>query len=919
MSSRALGIGLLVGVTFLAPCVSLPGPCSLLCAPALAQDDMPVEVDTTFERKTSVSRFWIIYVGGDQSYRMTNKVHQRYQRLWPFLSRGTKIHLVTKKGWITTMQRGWKTRGKTDTEGVIKKIRSCQEGDRVEIDGREHLFLRASETHMSAAPKLPGEAGFGDERKFLITSVRNFKVLDKRQTTTEQPLGPDTLDVFKVAVGDTVAVFMGKDEKPLTGAFSKLGPKAAELREWTSEGWGGSRRLLRRQVTKVRHVPLERKDSFELRGGKLELTVEHYRRSVEGPMEIKVSVVHDVPSKIMTGLRLRMNLSEAVGSASTPDAEEITLVPALFAGERHRISHTVIHSRYSDVLVRPEESKLLDFSDPQAMPQVLRQIDLGPELGFLTQLYVGVGSTKEPRVLGLLINRALYPPTRADEVPEEHARAARKGLQAAGQDAVQMILDQIEVTAKKLKLVALVSGELRDDVLPESIPAEEHRQSLIKLLGRLRGAVSEETAQRLFNISVQQPALTKAVERAFAFQPEHAAGVLLSEAVPRDGEGFKEREERANTLLHDLADKVFDLLPPLVAKRGAPVEELRQAIVAHGNDDPGKAVDVALRLAREGVKALRRQAYEEKVKEARELRKKLEWEKSLRLLEEVLKAQPNHKEANALLGSVQVGLANSLAARGYRGDAIEMLERAVKAKEPAARKPLGRLLLEVLREECEGVILRKAPQVGANKIATVTPATRYPGKSAKKPGWIEVDTGSTAAYVQADSARVENGTAVFSPTAPEARVAALAARARELEPNLAAPADKALGTFLAGLAEAEYNLGNYSKAYGLLSERVAELAPDEPRLSLKSRAWLFANLWLILGTLVALGGGGGVLYWLIQREQERKARNEAGDGTLEIDLFGGQDYGTVDLAPDDMVPYQEDLPAGGGGLSVGPG
>ena len=912
MSSRALGIGLLAGITVLAPCLLGLG------APATAQEDLPRAIDTTFERKTSVSRFWIIYVGGDQSYRMTNKTHDRYQRLWPFLSRGTKIHLITKKGWIVKLERGWKTRGKTDTEGVIKQIRACQEGDRVEIDGREHLFLRVSETHMTAAPKLPGEAGFGDERKFLITSVRSFKILDKRQATSQEPLGPDTLDVFKVAVGDTVAVFMGKDKEPLVGAFAKLGDKAAELREWTPQGWGGSRRLLRRQVTKVRHVPLERKASFELSGGSLELSVEHFRRAVEGPMEIKVSVVHDVPSRIMTGLRLRMNLSEAVGSAKTPDAEEISLVPALFAGERHRLAHTVIHRRYSDVLVRPEESKLLEFSDPEAMPQVLRQIDLGPELGFLTQLYVGVGSTKQPQVLGLLVNRALYPPTRADEAPAEHARAARKGIEAAGPEGIQFILDQIDLKANKLRLVALVSGELREDPLPESIPAEEHRENLIKLLGRLRGAVSEETAQRLFNLCVKQPALTKAVERAYAFQPEFAAGVLLAEAVPRDGEAFKEREERANTLLHDLADKVIDLLPPLVAKRGAPVEELRQAIVAYGNDEPGKAVDVALRLAREGVRAQRRQAYENKVKQALELRKKLEWEKALTLLDEVLQAQPDHEKANALLGTVLVGQANSLAARGYRGDAIEMLEQAIKRKQSEARKPLGRLLLELLQEECEGVVLRKAPLAGAPKIATVTPATRYPGKAAGKPGWIQVDTGSTAAYVRADSAQVKNGTVIFKATAPESRVAALAKRTRDLEPNLEAPADKALGTYLAGLAEAEYNLGNYSKAYGLLSERVAALAPEEPRLSLSTRAWFLANLWLILGTLVAVGGGGGVLYWLIQREQERKAKSEAGDDSLEIDLFGGQDYGTVDLAPDDMVPYQDDLPTGGG-VNVGPG
>lgn len=913
MSSRALGIGLMVGVTVLAPC--LLG----LSAPAMAQDDLPVEVDTTFERKTSVSRFWIIYVGGDQSYRMTNKVHGRYQRLWPFMTRGTKIHLVTKKGWVTKLERGWKTRGKTDTEGVIKKIRSCQEGDRVEIDGREHLFLRASETHLTAAPKLPGEAGFGDERKFLITSVREFKILDKRKTTREQDLGPDTLDVFKVAVGDTVAVFLGKEKEPIVGAFSKLGDKAAELREWGPEGWAGSRRLLRRQVTKVRHVPLKRKSSFELRGGDLQVEVEHFRRSVEGPMEIKVSVVHDVPSKIMTGLRLRMNLSEAIGSANTPDAEEISLVPALFAGERHRVTHTVIHSRYSDVLVRPEDAKLLEFSDPEAMPQVLRQIDLGPELGFLTQLYVGVGSTKQPQVIGLLINRALYPPTRAEEVPAEHARAARKGLEAAGQEAVSFILDQVDVSAAKLRLVSLVSGELREDPLPESIPADEHRESLIKLLGRLRGAVSEGTAQRLFDLSVKMPALTKAVERAFAFQPESAAGVLLAEAVPRDGDGFKEREDRANTLLHDLADKVIDLLPPLVAKRGAPVDELRQAIVAYGNDDPGKAVDVALRLAREGVKAQRRQSYENRVKEAKELRKKLEWEKALRLLEEVLKAQPDHKEANALLGPVLVGQANSLSARGYRGDAIDLLESAVKRRQAEAKKPLGRMMLEVLQEECEGVVLRKSPQLGGAKVATVAPATRYPGKSASKKGWIQVDTGSTAAYVREDSARVQNGTVLFNSTAPQSRIEELARRTKELEPNLDAPADKALGTFLAGLAEAEYNKGNYSKAYGLLSERVSELAPNEPRLSLKSRAWLFSNIFMILGTIVVLGGGGGVLYWLIQQEQERRAKNEAGDDSLEIDLFGGQDYGTVDLAPDDMVPYSEDLPAGDGGVNVGPG
>jgi tetratricopeptide (TPR) repeat protein len=854
-------------------------------------------LDTTFEKKEKIAGFWLLFVGGDQSYNMSQKVHDKHRRLWPFISRNTRIHLVLNGRDVVRLERGWKARGKVDTQALVRKIRVCKEGDRVSVDGQECLFLRADKTHVTVSPKRSDETGFKGERKIAISRIKTFRRLQAASDATGADLGPDVIDVFKVEVGDTVDVFVGKQAKPLRGSFLKLGKNSAELMEWNASGWGEVRRLLRRQVTKVRHVKLKRVRRIPCKGGALTISTVRYRRGIEGPLETRVRVSHDVPERVMVGLKLVLNLGDRPGGAQAAVAEDSATVPALFTDESHAFARAAIHQRYCDVLVKPVGYKLLAFNDPLAKPYVLKAMDAGPELDYLARLYTGAGATKDLDVIGFLIGRALYPPVREGEQPAAHARAARKGLEVAMPEALERLLVLVKTKAKDIKTVSLVRGKLVEEELVEAIDPDEHRDKLIELVGRLPDTIDHRVAQLLFDLAFAEGQLSKAVERAFAFQPEAVAGLLLAEAIPRKGKAPKKRAELANHILHDLADKLIDLLPALIEQRGIDATDLVASIEKHGAKEPGKAVDVAMRLARKSIVADRVKALETMIKEAKELRDKLEWDQALARVQTVLSKKPEHKAALALLGPVLVGQANALAVRGDASEAIRLLEEAVRVKQAAANKPLAELLLSILEEDSLAVVLREAPILGSPKVGVVAAQARFVGKSADTPGWAEIQTPQGIRFVRAGSLKVTQGVylAGASPRTSEPVLVTLTARIGGLEPSLKGKADALLGAYYGKMATEKYTAGEYSEARAILANKVAILAPDDPSMSLSFKALILGNLWVILGLVVAVVGGGGTIYWLVSQEQERRRSEEQRDTSLSIDLFGHEGSPEIDL------------------------
>ncbi|MGE0713171.1 MAG: hypothetical protein AB7N76_12120 [Planctomycetota bacterium] len=890
--------------------------CLLALGAGAAAQEASLGLDTTYERKEQVSGFWLLFVGGDQSYRMSPEVHDAHRKLWPFLKRGEKIHVTLQGRQVQRLERGWKSVGKVDARAVQRQVRICKEGDRIKINGLEYLFLRADQTHVVASPKRSDGKGFAGEVRIALTSVETFERIAAAATTSADDLAPDVIEMFKVEVGDTVDVYVGESQTPLHGAFSKLSNNAAELREWGPSGWGDLRRLVRKDITKVRHVTLERTYALEVDGEKMLLTLSRMRRAIEGPMELKLELGHQSTGAVFTGAKLRVQLSEQLGQAHTPEAEEIIEVPPLLAGETHRHSHTVLHVRYTDVALRLEGGKFLPFSDPKARSQVLKALDLGPPIDQLQRLYEGLGKSGEELPLRFLLDRELYPPTRQGEDPAEHARAARRGLEAGGPKTVELLMSELRLPFDKMTSTVLTRGELVREPLAEALDRKAHCEKLARLLGQLPRSIDGVIAKALFELSVERNDLGKAIQLAFAFQPERVVGVLLEEVVPSNGEPpHKERAERATMLLKDLAGKMIDLLPDLITGRGVPSKELVDAIGRFGNEDPVKVVDVALRLAQHGVRSARAARADATVGEARELAGKKEWKAALDQLQEVLSQVPDHAGAKALLGTVQVGQARALAASGRTDEAVVLFEKALEGGEPAAKQPLAGLLGAALAKEATGVVLRSQPRLASSIVGMATPGTPFRGRAADVPGWLELATGQGAVFGRADCF-TPGGGGSYQPQerTPEPAILELVQRIESLDPSQAPQAQRALADWYGALATSRYEAGQYAEARALLKDKVEPLAPRHPSLSLASMALLRANLLLIGGLTIAFLGGATVLVWLVKREKERRALEQGGvainlfggaEGSeaesLEIDLFGGIP-GEDETAPLDGPP-----------------
>src|SRR5690606_17666610 len=101
-------------------------------------------------------------------------------------------------------------------------------------------------------------------------------------------LAEDTLQIFKVEVGDTVDLKLQGAPAPLRGAIAALSPVTCELLQWKNGAWGERRLVPRTQVEHVTHVWLEGRTRQRLEDGELRVEISRFRRGAAGPLELKL-------------------------------------------------------------------------------------------------------------------------------------------------------------------------------------------------------------------------------------------------------------------------------------------------------------------------------------------------------------------------------------------------------------------------------------------------------------------------------------------------------------------------------------------------------------------------------------------------------------------------------------------------------
>lgn len=850
---------------------------TVLVAPASAQQR---GVDTTYERVDTVGKHILLFTGNGRSYRMTKKTHAKHKALWMFLKKGKKIHLTIEKRWVLKISRGWKTKS-TRSARILVEIRKCTEGDRVVVDGLEYLFIKADDKHVKLSPK--GASGYEGEETLRIDRIKTFVLAPKVETG---PVAQDTLQIFGVRKGDTVRLHLGR--KSYVGGVYELTDKVVMLLEFTRGHWAKRpRRFLRGEVTKVRHLPLSWTRAFELKGGgAITIKTQLFRRGAENrPLELKMEVSHDHKGGVLSDLTLRIGLSERVGGAHTADAEQIVPVRSLFPGDVQKVTKEAIHTRYVDAQPKPEGYRVLPYSDRDAKPHIVRTIDLGGmDTAMLRRLYLGAGKSLDPDFLRYFMSVILFPSSKAGLKPKQHADLAREGLQAGGLAAATALVEDITADDKGLQLTSISKGRLIREDLPDGMEPDEVRKKLIAELAKIPGALAGSLGGKLFDYYCGHPSLREALESAFSKQSKEVMGQLFKVAIPAGKGVDPTRVKAANELIRSLGPESIQWLQRELTTRNVNVDRLKKAREQHGQAQASKVLAVALELAKEWQKGKQATFRDQGVNAALALAEE-DTSKALAAIRKILAEDPRHALAKKAFPTLLLRHAESLSKAGDTGAAGSLYEEALELT-PKAAPPLAKLLLATLREDLTGVILRGSPHSAAPLIAKATAGQLFDG-SARKDGWVEVQSSKGTAYVRANSIEAKSATKFMAvlEVPPAGVFEGGTKEIKKLDPSLAVKADEILGSYYAQLAEKKFKAGKYSEV-GPLLDQAAKLAPNDPRLGLASQAWLRANLWLLIGLLVVIVLGavaGSIVYKKIQKEKEKE--QASGDQSLKITLF----------------------------------
>lgn len=865
---------------------TLPLLAVLLAAPAWAQDDEVKRLDALFERVEQVAKHRLLLTQDGGSFRMTEKTFAAHGRLWPFVKKGDRIHLTTKRGWVLKVEKGWKTEASRKS-ALIAKLERAQAGDRVLINGRPFLFAAYKNGVVQASPKLPGgDFGYAGEELISLGSIETFEPAPAEERSAID-LAEDTLQIFKVEVGDTVDIKLHGSPAPLRGAVAALSPVTCELLQWKNGAWGERRLIPRPQVEQVTHVWLEGRLRQRLEDGELRVEISRFRRGAVGPLELKLEVVHDAPGVLLDGLTLELHLRDGVGGGASAGVDTVS-IPPLLPRKPHRFAYEASLVTAVDFELQLSGQRPLAFHEPGARAPLLAAIGAGAPLSELREFYRGLARSGQRDVLELVLSRALYPPARSGERAEDHTAVAVAALAEAGDRALEAAFEAIEGDDSTARMTTLDGGELVVEPFPDAAAAGEHRKRLLRLLPELPGALEGAWGRRLFTLHRARSELTQAIEQAFAARPEQSTPLLLELAVPAERGVPQERTDAAAAILRGLGRLALDPLAAALEARGLDRASFVQARSRYEADQAHRAVEAALEVARAGRDAVWRAALDEQVKEATALGRGGQKEEAVAALRAVLAADAKHAQAREALAEIVQEVASAKEADGLPGEAALMLEEVV-ADRPAVRGPLARLILKGLEQDLGTVAVRARPHVAAVRISVVGQGKRLHGEAVSVE-WVEVESEVGTGYVY--RACLEPSGSSFEVTLPRTPALLIergVARIKELDAALAGEADAILGRFCALEGERLAAEGKYGEAVQMYS-RAADLVPDDPRLSGRTSAWIRANLTflLLLGVGLAVVAGG-VAAVVVKTRKEARAREaeltSMQNPALRIDLF----------------------------------
>ncbi len=865
-------------------------PAVLLAAPAMGQEDDYVRLDGKFERIEQVGQYRILLLEGGGSYRMTDRTFEAHERLWFFLKKGDKVHLTTKRGWALRIEKGWKTEASLQT-ALIAKLQRASEGDRVLINGQPYLFLAFTGDQVKVSPKLPGgDFGYSGEEMVSLSTIETFEPAPQEEGQVKVDLATDTLQIFKVEAGDTVKLTLGGGAS-LTGVVAALSPTTCELLEWRGGAFGERRRVPRPQVQQVTHEWLDSRHRVRLENGELVAELSRYRRAATGPLELKLSVVHDMPDVLVRDLAVQLHLRTTVGGGGAAAGIETVSVPPLLPRRPHRVAHEVTLVTALDLDVQLTGYRALGFEHPDVREPLLQAISRGAGLPETAALYRGAGRAKDARLVRLLLTRALYPPARSGETAEDHAAAARAGLVEAGDVALDVVFEDLEAKDEALGLTTLDEGALAREPLPETTPPLKHRRALVGLLPQLPGGVEGARGRILFAFHSKYTDLAPAIEQAFAARPDVAAPLLLELAVPAKRGVAKAQTDAASAVLRAIGRPAIEPLVEALQAAGADLTPLGEVRQRYGKEQPFRVIEAALEVARAKRAEDWRRQLGGRLEEAKALGKEGRLPEAIELAREALRLDPEVPDGTRVLADLLHDLAVDREAEQLTGEAALLLEEAVRHR-PASRASLARLMLAGVRQDLGAVVVRAQPHVGAPKIGGLLAGKRLPGK-ALSAEWVEVESDLGTGYVHATCLDQAGGAFVVNaPRTPLVPIERAVGRIKELDATLRREADKVLGTYYALEAERLYEAANHDEAIDMF-ERAAALVPDDPRLGLATRNWIQANLGILGLLAIVLAGGGVGIGVLVQRHRaETRARAEAAalqsgkdTGALRIDLF----------------------------------
>ncbi|MEZ6183634.1 MAG: hypothetical protein R3F62_01335 [Planctomycetota bacterium] len=811
------------------------------------------------------NHYWITVDA--QNYRIPEEVYlQRNMKgVLYILKPGQRVRMLCDGSTVLDLARG---RLEDVIEGELwETIARSSADDTVIVNDTAYSFVKA-DLHGVTVTAL----GETDERMIRLEEIKTFEnraALDRSQGEADPTLSGDAFDSTGVQVGDTIGI--GLD----VGQLTELTPTSCTLRVWRNERWADTRTWERSEVTSVRWVSLTTNLTYPIQGGSVLLRVQRRRAARDGGLEFTVEISHDLPNTLLADAKVRLNLGKSGLDVDSTPLKTVELeVPTLFVGDRVQLEHEVKDDALVDGYAKlvADESNMRPLTSDEARGYIQQALERAKDdLNALARIYAAAASNGDETLVGMLIDRALYPvhgPSDAD--------LARVALRGIAPQALERILAELNLKEHELQRTVFREGKLRQVPLARlDTKAEDHKRKLIELMSQLPGGLREKAAHRLFSLHSRVD-LRESVEAAFASDPAAAVDSLLkiATAPPTDADARSEAE-RAGKLLERLADSVLEELIRELRRRGIDVTDLVNLEQAP-DTEKSAVVSAALRLLAEDAKKAHIRALELRFEEAKGKARNGDWASALELIQQVLEQQPKHVEARKLLPQALIAVGDQHATEGRRGRAAQLYEEALNAgpEGQLAKPKLAQIYLEVANEELEGPAIRRMPRDSASRIRVAQAGEQVTGRETEDGNWVKIELpDDEKAYVSKSEVTPAGGPTSWSIKAEDPsrdEIERILERAKTLDPSVASQTTQIEGSLLLRDAVQRYQNEDYLGALELF-ERGQVLVPNDPRLETlfwcKVQAY---KVFLIAAGVVLLLILGFFVLRLIQRPKKIK-------------------------------------------------